>query len=127
MLFWVGFPVHLGNPLGTIWPGINSGDSVNLRLRLAIALKYQHEEDAAPRVLASAQGYQAEHLISIADQNAIPVHEDSDLARALAPVPIGQAIPTELYSAVAEVLALLVRMDFTLRNRTSNVNFASPT
>jgi flagellar biosynthesis protein len=126
-VIWVGFPVHLGYPLGTIWQGINSGDSVNLRLRLAIALKYQHEEDSAPRVTASAQGHQAEHLIRIADQNAIPVHEDSDLARALAPVPLGQAIPTELYSAVAEVLALLVRMDITLRNRTSNVNFASPT
>jgi flagellar biosynthesis protein len=94
---------------------------------LAIALKYRHEEDAAPRVTASAQGLQADHLVRIAEQNAIPIHEDSDLARALAPVPMGQAIPAELYSAVAEVLALLVRMDINLRNRGSNVNFARPT
>lgn len=99
---------------------------VNLRLRLAIALKYQHQDDPAPKVVASGQGHAAQRLIETAQEHAVPIHQDADLAEALAPLPAGQFIPPELYAAVAEVLAMLVRLDASLRNPTRGVTFARP-
>jgi flagellar biosynthesis protein len=99
---------------------------VNLRLRLAIALKYRHDEDTAPRVLASGQGRTADRMLALADEHDIPVHEDMALAEALSPVPVGETIPPELYAAIAEVLAMLVRMDAAMHRRLTGVTFARP-
>ncbi len=123
--------MHPSSPLDTM-VGSNSLKPtstkayVNLRLRLAIALKYQHQDDPAPKVVASGQGFAAQRLIETAQDHAIPIHQDADLAEALAPLPAGQFIPPELYAAVAEVLAMLVRLDASLRNSSRGVTFARP-
>lgn len=97
---------------------------MNPRLRLAIALKYKHLEDAAPKVIASGQGFQADRILDLAEANQIPVHQDPLLAQGLSDLPPGRYIPPELYAAVAEVLAMLMRMDSGLRNSYDNVTFA---
>lgn len=76
----------------------------------AIALGYDPEKDAAPRVLASGQGELAEQIIAIAKGNDIPIKEDPVLALALSKVEVDRVIPPELYALVAEVLAYVYRI-----------------
>lgn len=76
----------------------------------AIALSYD-PEDAAPRVVASGRGALAERIIEKAMESDVPVHEDSRLADTLSRLEIGDAIPPELYEAVAEILVFVDAMD----------------
>ena len=71
---------------------------------IAIALKYNTEKDAAPRVVAKGMRLKAEKIREIAKQYNIPVMRNVSLANALYRVDVGQEIPEELYDAVAEVL-----------------------
>jgi flagellar biosynthesis protein len=73
----------------------------------AAALRYQQDKDNAPRVVASGKGELARRIIQEAEQHQVPVYEDPDLARLLSMLPIDSAIPPELYTAVAEVLAFI--------------------
>ena len=71
---------------------------------IAVALKYNTEKDAAPRVVAKGMRLKAEKIREIAKQYNIPVMKNVNLANALYRVDVGQEIPEELYDAVAEVL-----------------------
>lgn len=71
---------------------------------IAIALKYNTEKDAAPRVVAKGMRLKAEKIREIAKQYNIPVMRNVSLANALYRVDVGQEIPEELYDAVAEIL-----------------------
>ncbi len=82
-----------------------------LRRQLAVALGYQMDRDAAPRVLAKGQGKVAQRLIELARENDIPIRTDPELVASLAKLDLGEAIPSELYPAVAEVLAWVYRMN----------------
>jgi flagellar biosynthesis protein len=76
----------------------------------AAALKYDPEQDGAPRVVASGQRKIAEQILAEARKHNIPVHEDPALTAALASVDLGAEIPQELYLVVAEVLAYIYRV-----------------
>lgn len=75
----------------------------------ATALRYEPGETPAPQVVASGEGDVAARIIAIARERGIPIHQSPDLVALLAAVPPEQAIPVELYRAVAEVLAFLMR------------------
>ncbi len=77
----------------------------------AVALKYRHGQDRAPRVVAEGRGILAEKIISIARANQVPCIEDAQLVEALAGLGIDAEIPPELYLAVAEVLAFVYRLE----------------
>ncbi len=78
---------------------------------LAVALHYQKEEMAAPRVLAKGAGYVAEKIREIALAHRIPIIENKPLAQALfKTVELGQSIPSNLYQIVADVLAHVYRL-----------------
>jgi flagellar biosynthesis protein len=87
----------------------DEGDEKPKRVQ-AVALGYDPEQDQAPRVLASGEGYVAEKILELARKNGIPIREDAILAAALANVDIDTVIPPELYAVVAEVLAYVYRM-----------------
>jgi flagellar biosynthetic protein FlhB len=73
---------------------------------LAIAIKYDADAMAAPRVVAKGQGYMAAMIRQIAAEHGVPIVERKPLARALyKTVEVGQEIPREFYKAIAEVLA----------------------
>ncbi|HOZ45065.1 MAG TPA: EscU/YscU/HrcU family type III secretion system export apparatus switch protein [Candidatus Hydrogenedentes bacterium] len=80
----------------------------------AIALRYDAESDAAPRVVAKGAGLLAEQIIAIAREHGIHVHEDPDLVAVLAKLDLDTYIPEELYRAVAEVLAFVYRVNHRL-------------
>jgi flagellar biosynthesis protein len=77
--------------------------------RRAAALRYVAGETSAPEVLATGEGHLAERIIALAHEHGIPVHENRDLVHLLAQLPPGTVIPAELYRAVAEVIAFLLR------------------
>ena len=79
--------------------------------QVAVALRYDETKEKAPRVIARGQGYVAEKIIQLAEEQGIPIHEDPDLTESLAQLDLGDAVPPELYQAVAEVLAYIYRMN----------------
>jgi flagellar biosynthetic protein FlhB len=76
----------------------------------AVALSYDGE-NPAPIVVAKGKDLVAAAIRRIAAENDVPIVPDPPLARSLhASVEIGQMIPSELYAAVAQVLAFVYRM-----------------
>ncbi len=77
----------------------------------AIALKYQHENMSVPVVVALGKGLIALRIIEIAQQNEVEIFEAPPLARALhAQCKLNQEIPTQLYFAVAQILAFVFQL-----------------
>lgn len=72
---------------------------------LAVALRYEAAEMAAPKVVAKGSGFVAEKIREAAHRHHVPLVEDKPVARALFTLPLGAAIPHELYRAVAKILA----------------------
>ncbi|PPC90983.1 MAG: flagellar protein FhlB [Methylobacter sp.] len=70
---------------------------------IAVALQYDGKN--APKIIAKGEGPTAEQILEIADQHGIPLQSRPELAPILAQIPLGEAIPHELYVAVAEVIA----------------------
>jgi flagellar biosynthesis protein len=59
----------------------------------------------APRVVAAGRGHVAVTILETAREAGVPVHEDPELADALAGLALGDEVPEELWAAVAEALA----------------------
>lgn len=78
--------------------------------KTAVALEYSPGEQA-PKVVATGQGILAEKIIDVAKEANVPVHKDEKLARSLSMLDIGEYIPPELYSIVAEVLVFVDSME----------------
>jgi flagellar biosynthetic protein FlhB len=78
---------------------------------IAVALKYDQSEMSAPKVIAKGRGYIAAKIKEIAEKNNVPIVENKPLAQVLYKiVDNDHTIPTDLYKAVAEVLAFVYRM-----------------
>ncbi|KQO51605.1 flagellar biosynthesis protein FlhB [Methylobacterium sp. Leaf85] len=74
----------------------------------AIALRYARDEQPAPLVVAKGKDLVALRIREIAEANGIAVIEDKPLARSLYDsVEVDQMIPSEFYSAVAQILFFL--------------------
>ncbi len=83
----------------------------------AVALKYDRDGDAAPKVVAKGADLVAQQIRSIAQAAGVAVVSAPPLARALhALVEIDQEIPAELYLAVAHVLAYVYQLDAARRS-----------
>jgi flagellar biosynthesis protein FlhB len=77
---------------------------------IAIAIKYDTSMAPAPIVLAIGMNKVAERIKEIAKESGVPMVENRPLARALLKdAKVGTMIPYELYMAVAEVLAFVLR------------------
>jgi flagellar biosynthetic protein FlhB len=77
----------------------------------AVALQYQRDSMAAPKVLAKGRDLLAARIREEARKHEIPIVENKPLAQALyKTVEVGETIPAQLFAAVAEVLAYLVRI-----------------
>jgi flagellar biosynthetic protein FlhB len=74
---------------------------------IAVALEYRPEL-GAPRVVAKGQGFIAARIREEAEKHNVPIVRDVPLARTLnAACKVGQAIPADLYEAVARLLAFV--------------------
>ncbi|HSX10862.1 MAG TPA: EscU/YscU/HrcU family type III secretion system export apparatus switch protein, partial [Chlamydiales bacterium] len=72
---------------------------------IAVALKYNPDEEPAPVILTMGTGYIADQIIKIGLDNKIPIMRNVDLARELySKGKISDYIPEHTYEAVAEIL-----------------------
>lgn len=78
---------------------------------VAVALCYERADMPAPRVTAKGEGELARRILELARTHDVPVRADPDLLELLAACDLGQEIPSELYHAVAELLAFLYRLN----------------
>jgi len=79
-------------------------------VHIAIAIKYDPAVAPAPYVVAIGERKIAQRIKELAFQHGVPVIENKPLARALIKVAkVGTMIPVEMYLAVAEVLAFVLR------------------
>lgn len=85
-------------------------EAASWKRKIAVALRYRREEDAAPVVVAGGSGPVAEKILETAREHSIPVHEDAALAVSLGRVGLEQPVPPELYQAVAEVISFVYRL-----------------
>jgi flagellar biosynthetic protein FlhB len=77
----------------------------------AVAIQYDPEKMEAPIVLAKGLDETAQRIKKIAREANVVLVENKPLARTLyATVEIGQSIPSDLFQAVAEVLAYVYRL-----------------
>lgn len=83
---------------------------MNKKLKKAAALSYEPGE-AAPKITALGKGEVAERIIKTAKENNVPVFENSGLVDTLLQLDLGEQIPPELYSVVAEVLVFIAALD----------------
>jgi flagellar biosynthetic protein FlhB len=81
----------------------------------AVALAYDRNAQAAPRVVAKGVDAMAARIREIARDNRVPLVANPTLARALYPVELDAEIPRELFQAVADIIATI----WGLRRRTA--------
>ncbi len=78
---------------------------------LALALKYDPISMKAPKVVAKGAGSIAERIKKMAAMHNIPVVENRKLAQNLYKVvDVGEEIPSDMYKAVAELLAYIFKL-----------------
>ena len=80
----------------------------------AVALKYDVKVSPAPVIIAKGQDFIALRIKDVAKENKVVIVENKPLARTLYETgDIGEAVPQELYQAVAEALAFV----YSLKNK----------
>ncbi|KMQ50607.1 Flagellar biosynthesis protein FlhB [Chitinispirillum alkaliphilum] len=83
---------------------------------IAIALRYEPQENEAPVVVAKGKRVSAERIKKLAVKHDIPIVEDKPLARSMYDkIDVGFPIPVEFFTAVAEIMAYV----FKLKNKTA--------
>lgn len=79
---------------------------------LAVALRYDRKSMGAPRIVAKGSRLNALRIREIARQHQIPIIENKPLARMMFKYGrAGGEIPSQLYVAVAEILAYVYRIN----------------
>ncbi len=77
---------------------------------LAVALRYDRKTMKAPKIVAKGARLNALRIRELAGQHQVPIVENKPLARLMYRYGrVGAEIPTQLYAAVAEVLAWVYR------------------
>lgn len=82
--------------------------TVDKQPKIAVALSYDFGR-GVPRVVATGKRQVADRIVERAVEAGVPIECDAAIAGALAQLEIDQAIPPELYRAVAQVIGFLMR------------------
>ena len=86
----------------------------------AVALSYDKDSEAAPKVLAKGKGLIAQKIKEIAKENQVLVFESPQLARAIYfTTELGHYIPQALFLAVAQVIAYVFGLGMAKEEGTS--------
>jgi len=72
---------------------------------LSVAISYQRSEMDAPRIVAKGADHLAFRIREIAREHQVPIIENKPVARALYKQEVGDEVPEEMFTAVAELLA----------------------
>ena len=72
-------------------------------MKKAVGLRYNKNEDNAPKVIAKGVGTVAERIIEKAIEHGVYIKEDKSLVEILEKFDMYQEIPEELYEIIAEI------------------------
>ncbi|HID03055.1 MAG TPA: flagellar biosynthesis protein FlhB [Desulfobacterales bacterium] len=86
-------------------------------LEKAVAILYDSQKSASPKVIASGQGEVAKRIIETAREAGVHIQEDANLVELLSKIDLGEEIPAELYQTVAEVLAFVYQVNEKFKNK----------
>jgi len=78
--------------------------------RQAVALRYEPDQDHAPKLVAKGSGFLADKILDLARQYDIPIRQDKNLLQVLSRLDLNAEIPAEVYKAVAEILVFIYRL-----------------
>ena len=79
---------------------------------LAVALKYDENEKGAPKVIAKGADYVAIKIKEKARESNVPIMENKPLARLIyKEVELDEEIPVSMYEAVAQILAVVMKLN----------------
>jgi flagellar biosynthesis protein len=77
--------------------------------RTAVALSEGLKKGLLPSITASGRGEIADRIVQLAYDNDIKVREDSALAEMLVSFDVDSPIPSEAFTAIAEIMSYLYR------------------
>lgn len=76
----------------------------------AAVIRYE-DEGSAPKVVAQGRGKVAQQMMELAKEHNVHLQEDSQLLSSLLDMDLGDNIPPQLYSVMAEILLLIEEME----------------
>jgi len=76
----------------------------------AVALTYDDKKNSVPLLVAKGVDSLAARIRDTAREHGVPIVENPPLARTLHQLPLGSAIPPDLYKTVAELIAYVWRL-----------------
>lgn len=100
-----------------ILEGLEAPSAAPATITKAVAVEYDRNEEAAPRVTASGKGLIAEQILAIAFAKGIKVRKDEDLVEVLSKIEVDSPIPLEAFAAVAEILAYVYKANASMKQR----------
>lgn len=77
----------------------------------AAVIRYDETNAGSPTVVAQGTGNVAEKIIQLAKSHGIQMQEDAGLVRQLLDIDLGENVPPQLYSVIAEILILIEEME----------------
>jgi flagellar biosynthesis protein FlhB len=80
-------------------------------IHMAAAIQYERGKSVAPTIVAKGRNLVAEQLKEIAREEGIPIIRNISLAHALNKLELDEQIPEQLYTAVAEVLNFVYKIE----------------
>ncbi len=78
-------------------------------VRKAVALSYDGK--SAPKVTATGKDLVAEEIIALAKEAGVYIHKDPHLSEFLSMLELGEEIPPELYTLIAELIAFVYMLE----------------
>lgn len=89
---------------------INSTKRRQLNGQSVAVIRYDETDGGTPSVIAQGTGVLAERIIELARQHGVQMQEDEQLVQHLLDLDLGDNIPPQLYSVIAEILLLIEEM-----------------
>ncbi|WP_212965365.1 EscU/YscU/HrcU family type III secretion system export apparatus switch protein [Lederbergia ruris] len=78
----------------------------------AAVLRYdESDSQQAPQVVAQGTGAMAVKLMEMAKEHGIHMQEDASLVGQLMDIDLGNNVPPQLYSVIAEILLMIEEID----------------
>jgi flagellar biosynthesis protein len=77
----------------------------------AAVIRYDESGDGSPTIVAQGKGLLASKIMELAKQHNIQLQEDEGLVQNLLDIDLGDNVPPQLYSVIAEILLLIEEME----------------